>query len=582
MKTRGHILSWALCFLLTLPTMRLAAQIEFVVEMDSREFAVNETFQIAFTVKNGQPVNFRPPDWNELDVIQGPSKSVHTSFVNGKMSSQVSFIYLVMSSKPGVFNLGPAKVEVNNRQYATQPILIRVKKRDQMADADVGEEPFFIRASLDTTHSYIGQQVILEYKLYTRSEINTYDILRAPAFEGLYYRTLPQFQVRTQRERVGGVVYSTRVLRRMALFPQQSGTISIEPMVFQLGVVSRDQNARSFFFSSRIRTVQLSSNELKLHVASAPEPVPDDFTGVVGSFAYSTKWSTNQLNVNDALSLQLRISTDGDPKQLTAPELDLPESFDIYPPKLISEDINESSGRSLVNKTWEYLVVPTEPGVHRLSLRFSYLNPDSSRYIQRTSPPWQLRVSGGSGLPGHSDDLAGTPPRRIHTPAGFDEHRPNAPMWWGRLWFWLLCATPFTAGLIVARIHFLREKENGESETIRNYKKARKKAQQSLEKAKQTLGKGHTGAFYEALSEAILGYTAHRLKLSPNSITRASLRKELGHAGVESAATEEFLAFWDKVDAARYAPGLSTANASEDYDRAIALISQLEAALEKV
>src|SRR5690606_32907408 len=144
--------------------MRLAAQIEFVVEMDAREFGVNETFQIAFTVKNGQPVNFRPPDWNELDVIQGPSKSVHTSFVNGKMSSQVSYIYLLMSSKPGVFNLGPAKVEVNNRQYATQPILIRIKKRDQMADADVAEEPFFIRASLDTTHSYIGQQVILEYK----------------------------------------------------------------------------------------------------------------------------------------------------------------------------------------------------------------------------------------------------------------------------------------------------------------------------------------------------------------------------------------------------------------------------------
>lgn len=93
MKTGWHIFSWALCLLLTLPTMRLAAQIEFVVEMDSREFAVNETFQIAFTVKNGQPVNFRPPDWNELDVIQGPSKSVHTSFVNGKMSSQVSYIY---------------------------------------------------------------------------------------------------------------------------------------------------------------------------------------------------------------------------------------------------------------------------------------------------------------------------------------------------------------------------------------------------------------------------------------------------------------------------------------------------------
>lgn len=579
----NHILCWSIWLAgLILPSI-LVAQPRFVVELDSREVVAGEAFQVRFTLENGQGTNFRPPDWNGLEVLQGPSRSIQSTFINGQMSSQASYIYLVSAPNPGNYQLGSAAIQVDGRTLSSGGIEIRaVKAKASLpGNQETSGEPYFITATLDTSEVFVGQQVTLEYKLYTKVEVNSFDILKAPSFQGLYIRGLPQFNVNTQRETLNGQVYSTRVLRRMALFPQQSGRIVIDPMLFQIGVVSRDQRERTFFFSARIRPVQLSSPTLELNVKSLPSPAPDNYCGAVGSFGFTTSWDKNRIAANDALSLKLNLSGDGDPKMLVAPELDLGENMEVFPPNLIAEDINETSGRALISKTWEYVIIPFQQGKYDLSFKLSYFDPDSNAYQTRTTRPWPLTVTAGTGF-GKTDQNRSTSSFQMHQPDLWSDHRTQKSLWWGDLAYWLLFSIPVTFGLIMGRIHFLHKKEAGSKPEDRRYKKARKEAQSRLEEARRSLDSGDAASFYKAVSSGFLGYTAHRLKVSPNNVRRDDMRSYLSAAGISDKVIEHFIQFWDQMDMAQYAPSTEQGELRSVYEKAVRLISELESTLEKI
>jgi hypothetical protein len=559
----------------------MVAQPRFFLEISQREVVANEPFQVRFTLEGASGGQFRPPDWNGLEVLQGPNRSMQTTIINGQMSSQASYSFLISAPKPGRYEIGGASIEAGGQRLRSEPLKIEaLAGRKPVDPGSLPDEPYFIRATLDTAVAYTGQQVILEYKLYTTAEINSYDVLRAPSFEGVYYRELPLFQGRAVREEFGGVSYSTRVLRRLAIFPQQSGRISIEPMVFQLGVIERDKNQRSFFFSSRLKPVQLSSEALELRVVPHPEPVPENFSEGVGRFAVSTHWDKSRLSTREALTLTLTVSGDGDPKQLSAPALVFPEEFEQYPPRLLREETSETTGRLLVTKAWQYVLVPNRPGQYELGLEMAFLDPDSGRYVTKEIQPWKLAVSQGAG--GAKVEEPRSDGDALHPPDLYTQHKPVGKLYWASTGYWLLASLPLLVLFMVYWMRHLREKEAQESPEERNYRRASKEAQALLASARQEMLTDNPGPFYRAAAEAFLGYAAHRLRVSPNSVTRGAMRKYLVEKAVPQETIDSFIAFWDQLDAAQYAPGMQSTPMKEVYAKAIQLVSKLEAILEKV
>lgn len=578
--TSGYLIAWALIAWI-LPCT-LPGQASFYVELGSREVTAGEAFQIAFTAENGQAANFRPPDWNGLEVIQGPSRSMQSTFINGQMTNKTSYIFLVSAPKPGNYTLGPAAIELNGRKITTEPIPIKVREQLKRDMSSVGEAPYFIEASLDTNEVYLGQQVILEYKLYSRVEINSFDVLKAPSFQGMYVQGLPQFQLQTGRETINGITYVTKILRRLALFPQQSGVVMIEPMIFQLGLVDRDPNARSFIFSSRLKPVRVSTESLQLTVNKLPEPVPDDFCGAVGALAMSVNWDKSRISTDDAVTMRLTLSGDGDPKQLIAPNIDFGPAIEVFPPNLISEDPSQTSGRSTITRTWDYVLVPSRPGMYQLKFNLSYFDPDSARYVAKRSVAWPLTVIQGHGNAGMDPGAGKAAGPVMHTPDLFQEHHPHQVLLWGTIGFWLVWSVPLMAGLIIGRVHFLRIKESNVSPEEQRYKKARKEAQKLLEEARTAMASNDRQQFYRSAGNAFLGYTAHRLKVSPNNVRREDMRQYLSSAGVDAEMINRFVEFWDQLDMAQYAPVMKDIPLESIYEKAVRMVSELEAALEKI
>ncbi len=56
----------------------MVAQPRFFLEISQREVVANEPFQVRFTIEGASGGQFRPPDWNGLEVLQGPKTTTST------------------------------------------------------------------------------------------------------------------------------------------------------------------------------------------------------------------------------------------------------------------------------------------------------------------------------------------------------------------------------------------------------------------------------------------------------------------------------------------------------------------------
>lgn len=101
-----------------------------VIVPDSVE--VNETFRIVFEIntEEGKVVKF--PDFKGFKVISGPSKSSSLSTImqNGIITKdfKISYTYILIAEKEGEFFIEPASILVDDVEYETESVSIKVVK----------------------------------------------------------------------------------------------------------------------------------------------------------------------------------------------------------------------------------------------------------------------------------------------------------------------------------------------------------------------------------------------------------------------------------------------------------------------
>ena len=95
---------------------------------------MGEQFRLVFTV-NAEGRELRAPDMSDFRVLMGPSNSTNRSIsiVNGQSTSVVSqtYTYILMAEKEGTFNLAPATIRINNSNYTSNSLVIKVLPPDQ-------------------------------------------------------------------------------------------------------------------------------------------------------------------------------------------------------------------------------------------------------------------------------------------------------------------------------------------------------------------------------------------------------------------------------------------------------------------
>ena len=339
-----------------------------------------------------------------------------------KMVQQVNASHILVATEEGTFTIPGATVTVDGEEIASNSVTIRVLPQEPSGssqpssssqgsgqngsvssdNSSVSNRELFMTATLNKTKVFEQEAVLLTYKVY--SKVNLVSLNgKVPDLKGFQIQevSLPQNK-EWDIDDYNGDRYRTLTWRQFVLFPQQSGEIEIPSVTFE-GIVQQAVNTAmdpfDFFMNGGPRVVEIKkalvTPKLKLNVEKLPAGKPADFSGAVGQFSVSATIDKNELKANEAVTLRLVISGTGNMKLIRTPEIDFPEDFELYDPKVSNNFTLKSNGFS-GNKVIEYLAIPRHAGEYTIpALKFTYFDIASKQYKSAETKPFTLNVAKG-------------------------------------------------------------------------------------------------------------------------------------------------------------------------------------------
>ncbi|MGZ3885511.1 MAG: BatD family protein, partial [Bacteroidia bacterium] len=342
-KHTRNITGKLLCVMGLLFSFSLLSQ-KINVQVSANRVQVGAAFQVAFSI-NASPSNYTPPSFKDFDVFSGPNVSQSMQFANGNMSQSYTISFLIAAKKEGKLVIGPMAMNVGGQSIQSAPVTIEAVKgavqqqqqgngaaqaQEEPGAVNVSGEEVFIRTTLSKTKCYLGEQVTVTQKVYSRLDLRGFQNVKFPSYNGFWSQQAEgSNNIQLQVENLDGVNYYVGEFSKTYMFPQRSGQLIIEPTELEC-VVRKQTNKKprnffeQFFGSGGFEdvVVKTKSKPVKLEVLPLPEAnKPADFSGGVGSLTYKADVNKRNLKANDALNLRITIGGRGNIKLIDPPKL---------------------------------------------------------------------------------------------------------------------------------------------------------------------------------------------------------------------------------------------------------------------
>lgn len=550
----------------------VAQEVEFTAATSHNALATGDRFQIEFKV-NSKISGFTPPDLSNFRVLSGPNQATNMSWVNGQTSTSLSYSYVLMAIKEGKFTIQPASVVVNGKTYKSNTISINVGKgvqvqqqqQQQQTNSDINtSDELQIKAAVNKTTVYQGEQLVATYKLYTKIGIAGNELIKNAALNGFWSQEIDLGQTQWTEEIIGGYRWHVATIRKIVLFPQRSGNLEIDPLEMRFVTQKRVSGGQSVFDQFFGKVVEeehfLKSKPIKIKVLPYPEPKPESFINAVGSLDMKVDVSSNEVKANEAINIKVKISGNGNLPLIDKINIDFPKDFEVYDPK-ITDNTKTSINGVAGTKEYDYLVIPRHPGEYNIEpISFSYFNPATKKYETITSQPLTFKIAKGDGTAanmtytsGNKEDikLLGEDIRFIHT-NNLIFINPNDNFYGSWKFYLLLLLAPILFILTFIFRNKIRA-ANSDLAMVKS-RKANKLATKLLASAEKSLKENNKNAFYEATSKALFGYVGNKLNIATSELTQANIKEKLKKVAVSDETINELIETLDLCDMARFAP----------------------------
>jgi len=603
--------------LLPLWALGILADVEVRLQAPRQAF-VGERIRVSYVVNTSDVEDIQVERFPGFEVLFGPSTSTQSSvsMVNGKttQSSSITFTYTLQPTEEGTFTLPAATVVSGGTKYKSGSASIEVLPADdtqantggqrggqqhpsqqepqtQREAAGISGKELYMDVSASKTTLYEQEAVLISYKLYTL--VNVQQISgEMPQLDGFHVQELDtKAQMSLKYERVNGRNYGTAVWRQYILYPQKTGKLTIPAITFdtQVEVQNTSMDPFDIFFGggslTQVMKKSITAPAVTLNVEALPSPKPDNFSGAVGSFSVSASLTPQQLNANDAATLRLVVSGQGNMKLMKAPAVNFPKDFELYDPKEEDKTVNTMYGAK-GNKIYDYIVVPRHGGkFHIPPVEFSYFDPNSKGYKTLKTDSFEIAVAkakgGGTSYIGHEqEDLKILNNDIRYIKLGEVKVNKSGDSFFGSTKYWLIYVVLSVLYLIVLLLMYRKVKENANTSRLRG-KKAGKAASKRLRNAAQLL-KAHDGnAFYDEVMRALLGYAADKLNLPTTDLNKDNVADALNDRGVESSLVKSYIDVLSECEFARFAPGDPNETMDKIYSEATDVINQLDSVIKK-
>lgn len=575
--------------------------------------STGEMFRVEFIITNGKPDSdtFVAPDFAGLDVLAGPTTSQARSYqnINGVASHTSTFTitYVVTAQNAGNLTIGSASVEVDGKSYKTKATPIEVveqsRKQEQEAAAQQGsavnnqiaQDDILLRLNLSRSAVYKGEPIRASLTLYTRAGIAGFEDVKLPSFNGFWSQELPTDNYQAKRETLDGKVYDSQIIKEWLLYPQQSGTLSIEPAditaVAQV-VMRTNRNFDPFFGGgAEVYNVKrkLTTGQVNVAVKDLPAGAPASFNGAVGKFTMSATQPSTQLKANSAATYTVKISGTGNLTFLQTPKLTLPSSFELYnvrQTESIQTSVNGTSGY----KQFEYPFIARAEGEYDIEpIEFTFFSPEKEGYVTLSTDALKVNVApdGAAGAVTPQQIITGTSKegvRQLGSDIRFIKlgkaqlSSSVAPLMMSSTYFMLLALiVVLFVGLYLLLSKMIKDSKN--TVLLRN-RRANKVAVQRFRQAEKYMREMNRHAFYEEMLRALWGYMSDKLNIPVSNLTKEGIREELQRRGCPQQDAQHFTEIITRCDEAQYSPA-EWVQMNDVYAEGVRIISRIEQAIKR-
>ena len=595
-----------------------------------KQVVVGERFQVVFEA-NAEGKNFQAPSFEGFTVVGGPFTSTSSSFsmVNGSMSHsvKVTYTFALQAYQEGTFRIGAATLTVKGNKISSEPFEIKVLPDDgsnsnnsgggygssggsqggqqqNTNDPDVSGKDLFLRVVPSKRSAYVGEQVVLTYKLYTKVPVSSLSVERMPSYAGFWTKDITDNNngsLHQSSEYINGIEYTSAEIQKIIVVPQRSGKLSLEPMTIECiaQIRTESNNRRSNdpfdvffndpFFNRNIANVrkELSSQSFSLDVKNLPETgKPASFAGAVGDYSFKSTIDKTDLKTNEAFTLTLSVSGTGNIELLQLPEPVFPPDFEVYDPK-VSTSVNNNAQGFSGTKTAEYLVIPRRAGDFALQpVEFAFFNPSKEAYLTAQSESYQIHVEKGAGGEGDEGTVFASNQEGIkylgsdirHIMTGNPKLKPIGTVFFATPAYFvalLVLLLAFVIALLVSKRH---EQQKQDTAANRN-RKATKVARGRLKKAEQFLKVKNQDNFYIEMSQALWGYISDKLGIERSKLSMDTVNEALKGKNVPDDLTQQFIDTLNSCEFARFAPGSAEEKMDDLYQKGIEVITKAEKVL---
>lgn len=410
-------MSRLLCLLL-LGLLALGAHSQgFQASIDRARLNANETVEL--TLESDDTTLFGKPDLSPLDQlfeVVGTRQVNRLTTLNGKARATTRWIVTLRPKMTGYVIIPPLRLG----DMQTLPITLHVQESsNNVADAKLA--PVFIDASLDQESVYVQAQSVLTLRIY--HSVSLYDDSSLSPLEMPEARIEQLGKPRTYEKDINGIRHGVIELR-YAIFPQQSGQLTIPSQVFTATLVDRSSNNGYQPFGPRPgKVTRVKSPAIPLQVKAKPASYPQDAPWLPArALSLAEAWNPEPAGakVGDSLTRSLMLKVDGLSSAQLAP---LPatsvDGLRRYPdqPQLS----NKASDRGLIGSREEReALVPNRAGEFAIpAVEVVWWNTHEDRLERTRLPARKLQVALNPSL--EEPPIAVDPAVQISAP--------GAPLW---------------------------------------------------------------------------------------------------------------------------------------------------------
>jgi len=615
MRRTGSGRMAALAVLALLAASPAWAEIEFYQSVDRTEVGTEDTFRLTVVVADAPPsaqVQLpAPKDFEILSSSRSSQRSIQLSGGGPAVIQDVTkHILTLRALRAGKLTIPPAVLTTASRTHRTEPVEMTVREGrvgpapgaqanrpplpdpfrnmpmpdpfEEFEDRPViprGDSDLFLRASLDRSDVYVGEQVTLSLYIYSRVDLSSVDAVTMPKLEGFWSEDVESpTQLSGEQRIINGIPYRAYLLRRRALFPVKSGTLTIT-------AAEADITTGFLFAGHRVHRV---SNALKVKVKPLPPGAPPGMANAnVGDWHLSVDASPTSVELGQPVTVKVILEGSGNVKNVTPPKLTVPAGFKVYDPTT-TDRLSPAKNRIQGRRIQEYLVMPQRTGTFTLpALEFPYFDPRRNQYEVARTDPITITVEAGAGgaaavgpTPTPMQDSANEQ-KNVLTAGGLRPLRyqarfvtPSTPVW-QRGFFLPAVLAPVGLLLGLGLLGQVRGKLFAQTEAGRNKQQA-KAARKRLAEAEKLRGQGSTSAFYAEVEKALSTFLEARLRTPVVGLTRDALGEKMAAAAVEPARRSRVLFVLEACDMGRFGGGAELSERDRILDEAAAVMEGWE------